>query len=139
LVFPVVSFLLVFPPISYMHSSSLPFVLYAPPVSSFTITHIKCFLKYTFSQGIYFKNIGLFIRQGPRPLLNIRNKLIFYGDELLAPCPTLKLEDHPLSAVRDGLFNTFAVALHNWRASPPSATWGRVMPWWQRTRLTWLL
>jgi hypothetical protein len=38
--------------------------------------------------------------------------LIFYGEELLAPCPTSKLEDHPLSAVRDCLFNIFAATLH---------------------------
>jgi hypothetical protein len=43
---------------------------------------------------------------------NIRNKLIFYGEELLAPRPTPQLEDHPLSAVRDCLFNIFS-------ASPP--------------------
>jgi hypothetical protein len=30
-----------------------------------------------------------------------RNQILFYGEELLAPRPTLKLEDHPLSAVRD--------------------------------------
>jgi hypothetical protein len=36
----------------------------------------------------------------------LRNKLIFfYGEELLAPRPTPKLEDHPLSVVRDCLFN----------------------------------
>jgi hypothetical protein len=35
----------------------------------------------------------------------------FYGEELLAPRPTTKLEDHPLSAVRDWLFNIFAAAL----------------------------
>jgi hypothetical protein len=40
--------------------------------------------------------------------VNFRNKLIFYGEELLAPRPTPKLEDHPLSAVRDCLFNIFA-------------------------------
>jgi hypothetical protein len=34
LVFPVVSFLLAFPPISYIHSSSPPFVLHAPAISS---------------------------------------------------------------------------------------------------------
>jgi hypothetical protein len=33
LVFLVVSFLLAFPPISYMHSSSPPFVLHALPIS----------------------------------------------------------------------------------------------------------
>ena len=36
----------------------------------------------------------------------------FYGEELLAPRPTPKLEDHPLSAVCDCLFNTFAATLH---------------------------
>ena len=32
----------------------------------------------------------------------------FYCD-LLAPCPTPRLEDHPLSAVRHCLFNIFAI------------------------------
>jgi len=36
----------------------------------------------------------------------------FYGEELLAPCPTPKLEDQPLSAVRDCLFNIFVATLH---------------------------
>jgi hypothetical protein len=58
-----------------------------------------------------------------------RNKLIFYGEELLAQRPTPKLEDHPLSAVRDCLFNLFTATLQNWRESPPSATSGRAMPW----------
>jgi hypothetical protein len=35
LVFPVVPFLLAFPPISYVNSSSPPFVLHATPISSF--------------------------------------------------------------------------------------------------------
>jgi hypothetical protein len=38
-----------------------------------------------------------------------RNMVIFYGKELLAPRPTPKLEDHPLSAVRDCIF---AATLH---------------------------
>jgi len=42
----------------------------------------------------------------------IRNMIRFYGEELLAPRPTPKLEDHPLSAVGDCLFNTFATNLH---------------------------
>jgi hypothetical protein len=36
--------------------------------------------------------------------------LSFYGEEL-TPRPTLKLEDHPLSAVRDCLFNILAATL----------------------------
>jgi hypothetical protein len=38
-------------------------------------------------------------------------KICFHG-ELLAPCPTPKLEDHPLLAVCDCLFNIFAATLH---------------------------
>jgi len=41
----------------------------------------------------------------------------FYGEGLLAPRPTPKLGEHPLSAVRDYLFNTFAATLHIWRSS----------------------
>ena len=36
----------------------------------------------------------------------------FHGEALLAPRPTPKLEDHPLSAVRDCLFNLFTATLH---------------------------
>jgi hypothetical protein len=38
-----------------------------------------------------------------------------YGEELLAPRPTPKLEDHLLSAVRDCLFSILAATLHIWR------------------------
>jgi hypothetical protein len=62
----------------------------------------------------------------------------FYGEGLLAPRLTPKLEDHHLSAVRDCLFNIFAATLRTWRLSPPSATWGRAMLWWQGTHLTWI-
>jgi hypothetical protein len=37
----------------------------------------------------------------------------FYGEELLTPSPTPKLDDHPLSVVCDCLFNIFAATLHN--------------------------
>ena len=41
-----------------------------------------------------------------------RKKSTFYNEELLALRPTPKLEDHPLSAVRDCLFIIFASRLH---------------------------
>jgi hypothetical protein len=44
-----------------------------------------------------------------------RNIIIFCGEELLATRSSPKLEDHPLSAARDCLFNVFAATLHNWR------------------------
>jgi hypothetical protein len=46
-----------------------------------------------------------------------RNRFIFYGEGLLAPRPTPKLEDHPLSSVPCCLFNVFAANLHYWRTS----------------------
>ena len=42
-------------------------------------------------------------------------RLIFYEEDLLAPRPAPKLEDHPFSAVRDCLYNIFAATLHIWR------------------------
>jgi hypothetical protein len=47
-----------------------------------------------------------------RLLVNFRNNYIFYGEELSASRHTPKLEDHPLSTVRDCLFNIFAATLH---------------------------
>jgi hypothetical protein len=52
------------------------------------------------------------ISLGPRLCQMIRNLVIFYGEELLVPRPNPKLEDHPLSAVRDCLFNVFTATLH---------------------------
>jgi hypothetical protein len=54
-------------------------------------------------------------RPGPRLVHMFHNIILFYGEELLAPRQTPKLEDHPLSAIRGCLFNVFAAALHNWR------------------------
>ena len=41
--------------------------------------------------------------------------MCFCGEELLAPCPTSKLKNHPLSAVRVCLLSVFAANLHIWR------------------------
>jgi hypothetical protein len=46
-------------------------------------------------------------------------RLFFYGERMLASCPTPKPEDHPLPAVRGCLFNVFAAALHSCRQLPP--------------------
>jgi hypothetical protein len=71
------------------------------------------------------------IRPGPRLIDPFRNEFVFYGEGLLAPRPTPKLEAHPLSFVRGYLFNIFAANLQCWRPSLPSAIRGRPMLWWQ--------
>ena len=48
-------------------------------------------------------------------LCPFRNKAKFYGEMMLAPRPTLKLEVYPLSAFRDSLFNVFTATLGIWR------------------------
>ena len=50
----------------------------------------------------------------PRLLRLVRNRLRFfsYGEELLAPRPNPKLEDHPLSDVRNCAFSIFVSILH---------------------------
>jgi hypothetical protein len=73
--------------------------------------------------NIHFLLLRSFVQgicPGPRLLMNFRNKLIFYGEELLAPRPTPKLEYHPLSAVRNCLFNTYEATFHICSPSPPS-------------------
>jgi hypothetical protein len=62
---------------------------------------------------------------GRRPCITFRNKLFFNGEELLAPRPTPRLEDHTLSAVRDCLFNIFAATLHSLRPFSHSETSSR--------------
>jgi hypothetical protein len=57
------------------------------------------------------------ISPGPKRFETFRNNRNFYGEGLLAPRATPKLEDHPLSAVRGCLFNIFAATLRNWRTS----------------------
>ena len=41
-----------------------------------------------------------------------RSKASFYGQVLSTPHPTSRLEDHPLSAVHDSLFNIFTATLY---------------------------
>ena len=52
------------------------------------------------------------ISPGLRTLWMVRNKIRFYGEELLAPRRNLKLKDHPLSGVRHWYFYIFAGILH---------------------------
>jgi hypothetical protein len=52
------------------------------------------------------------INLGPKHVSVFRNYARFYGEELLAPRPNPRLEDHPLSAARDCLFNIFTAILH---------------------------
>ena len=49
---------------------------------------------------------------GPKLYIPFHNTLHFYGEVLLHPCSTPKLEDDPLLTFHDCLFNTFAVTLH---------------------------
>ena len=58
-----------------------------------------------------------------------QNDNFFYG-EMLAIRPNPRMDDHPLSAVRECLFNIFQLPSILDAVRPPT-TWGRAMPWWQ--------
>jgi hypothetical protein len=79
-------------PKPYTHLSPLPTALHAPPIS-FSITIVSVYVLGFVCE--YFVT-----------------KIRFHSEELLAPRPTFKLEEHPLSAVHDCLFNIFATTLH---------------------------
>jgi hypothetical protein len=66
------------------------------------------------SSHIPFPLLRLYQRISPglRLCAVFHNMVIFYGVELLGPRPTPKLEDHPLLADQDCLFNVFAATLH---------------------------
>jgi hypothetical protein len=59
---------------------------------------------------VLFPLLALYQRISPRPRLceTFRNIVRFYCDELLAPIPKTKLENNPLSAGRNRLFNIFS-------------------------------
>ena len=61
--------------------------------------------------GEYFTS-GLFCLQRKHLAREYFRTFFLHREELLAPRPTPKLEDQPLSAVRDCLFNLFAATLH---------------------------
>jgi hypothetical protein len=51
------------------------------------------------------------LSSGSSHMYQFRNKASFYSEDL-SPRPNTKLEDHPLSALRDCLFNVFSPTLH---------------------------
>ena len=70
------------------------------------------------------------ISPGPRKMYPLRKKISFYSEELLAPCPTPKLEYHPcrLSATSSSIYSQQPSILE---AVLPSVTWWCAMPGWQ--------
>jgi len=76
-----------------------------------------------FSSGFLTKSHGLYFPY--------RNLSRFYGEAFLSSRRNPKLEVHPLSAVRDCLFNVFEASVHVCRPSSPSGIWWRTKPCWQ--------
>ena len=65
-------------------------------------------------------------------------RLIVYGDELLLPRPTPKLKDHPLSVIRDCLFNIgwgFS-RIGCWEGYSVRREVSYISGWWWDVRLT---
>ena len=77
------------------------------------------------------------ISPGPRlSMWTFPNMIHFYGEELLVPRPTPKLEDHPISASATA-YSIYSQLPSVLEAVPPSAACGLAMPWW-RTHISWI-
>jgi hypothetical protein len=71
------------------------------------------------------------IRPNSRLTVNFCNKLIFFGERLLDPHPTSKLEAHSLSTVCGCLFSVLAATLHSWRHTPCQLSVAAYSMYWQ--------
>jgi hypothetical protein len=94
--------------------------------------HSMSKISYPFSIARLFQRICTILM----PCVAFHKRLDFYSKLLLAPCPTLKLEDHPLLIICDSLFNIFTAILHTWRPYLTSTIRGRhaVFIWYNATQ-----
>ena len=107
--------------------------------SHFLMIHLNINIQFTprsskWSVSLRFppKNTAYYQKVNPSLVLCavFRNMASSYVENLSASQTNPKLENQPLLAVFDCLFNTFAAALHIGGAFS-SGTWGRAMSWWQ--------
>ena len=93
---------------------SVPIFNHLDPIHTPTSHFLKIHLIPRTKSHVHFSFFISYQSISPCPghVFRFRNKVRFYNEELLAPRPTPKLEYHPLSALRDCLFNIFPATLH---------------------------
>jgi hypothetical protein len=72
------------------------------------------------------------------PFVIFRSKLIFQGDELLDPRPTPQTGGPPLVGCPRLLIQYNRSYPPYLEAASSIRNWGRDMPWWRGTLLTWI-
>jgi hypothetical protein len=76
----------------------------------------------------------------PRPLCMIRNIINFLRRGVISTSPNLQAGGPPLVGCPRLLIQNIRSYPAYLEAVPPSATWGRAMPWWQHwTHISWLM
>jgi hypothetical protein len=78
------------------------------------------------------------ISPGPRHFETFRNKLLFYGEDILAPRPNLQAGGPPLVGFSRLLIQHIRSYPPYLEAFPPSTVSGHTLPWWRGTHLTWI-
>jgi len=99
------------PEVSLPQSQAAATCPYPEPVQSSPYPHISLPEDHQISCSFFVAQVLPKYQSGSEAFSLFRNTIRFFG-ELLAPRPTPKLEDHPLSTVRDCLFNISAATLH---------------------------
>jgi hypothetical protein len=95
--------------------------------------HVPNLMSIFFTIGLLPQNLARSVAHYDLSLTSL-----FLRRRLVGPTPNPQPGGPPLVVCPRLLFNIFAATLHIWWPSPPSATWGSTMLWWQGTQLTWL-
>ena len=105
----------------------------SPHPTSWRSTLILRFhLRLCLPSGLFPSGSHQSISPGPWiSLWTFRNTIRFYGEELLAPTqhPSWRTNPRRLSATA---YSRYSQLSFTSEAIPPSATWGRAMPWWKK-------
>jgi hypothetical protein len=115
------------PPLSHLTNGTpakstcnLYFANYLPDFSPVNLTYILMPL----SSKTDVQFLLLMAHQGIHPQEKLCYTIVLYSQELLATLSTAKLQDDPILAVCDWLFDKFTTTLHIWRMPLPSTTCG---------------
>jgi hypothetical protein len=121
----------------------------APLLNQINLIHtiLSCLSKIHFLTFQLPNLISIFFRLGRLSTESVQDRgflrifvtsLFFLRRGIVSPTLNSHAGGPPLVGCTRLLIQYIRSNLHNWRVFPPSAIWGRAMPWWRGTHVTWL-